>query len=1320
MIKLLTASFAILLLLCTASNIQPTIKAHEPAVMAAPSKGNSSITGSPKNLHGDLLNKIEQKEYEFKKTAANNYAAPNRKNNLRFFYTEQGFTTEPRIKQKQSWNAAFVLRQKEINKGKWNIDGNKAEYITDNITVQYINNKDGMRQNFIVASPLSKDDNSLKIHFGITTGLQVKLHDTELQFFDQHQNNVLNYSQLKVWDANNKPLIAAFEKEGKDYCINVNTNGASYPITIDPISTSPSEKLESNQANAQMGISVSSAGDVNGDGYSDIIVGAHLFDNGQTDEGRAYIYHGSDTGISSTAAAILESNQASAQFGIAVATAGDVNGDGFSDVLVGANLYDGGQTDEGAVFIYHGAAGGINTTAAIRLESNVTASNFGIAVATAGDVNSDGFSDIIAGSNLFSFGQTNEGVAIVYRGSATGIVNTTAAILQINQAGANMGISVASAGDINGDGYSDVIVGVPLYNGGLAGEGAATIFTGSASGINLTAAATLESNQLNANMGQSVSSAGDVNGDGYGDVVIGANLYDKGQTDEGAAFIYHGSAAGIVAVAVDTLESNQASANFGRSVAAAGDINGDGYSDVIIGCHLYDNGQTDEGVAFVFQGSSAGIINTAIATIESNLASGNMGIAVASAGDNNGDGYSDVIVGANLFDNGETDEGAVFIYNGSAASIRLIQATALANSPLNNLKTNQSLDLFGTSVAAAGDVNGDGFSDIIVGAMQFDHGEANEGAAFIFHGTASGISTVAADTVEGNSATAFMGAAVSSAGDVNGDGFSDIIVGAYNYNKGQTGEGIAVVYYGSVNGINTLSGDTIQSNQISARLGNTVACAGDINGDGYSDVIVGANLFDYGQTDEGIAVIYYGAASGINPLLGDTLQCNQVSANFGYSVSGAGDINGDGYSDIIIGAKYYDRGQVDEGAAFIYYGSSNGIINTPVATLDDDIQSDIFGSAVACAGDVNGDGYSDVLVGAPGFDNNMPNAGATYVYHGSAAGLDTIPAVRLEAQVSQFNDAFFGAAVAGAGDVNGDGYSDIIAGAPQYTFGNSYEGRSYVFLGSPNGVVPVINAVLITGMSSSFNGSSVASAGDINGDGFSDVISGSPRAATPFIASAYVYYGNGGDMGLQNKVRLYNSDQTTPLQQSNNSDLLFSAGLSAKSPMGRQKGKMVIETIRNGTPFSGSPITNSNSFTATDATFSNLGLNGVELKRQAIKMIPTKATNIRARVKYDAVTAITGQVYGPWRYEQNYLTGATNKILSVITFNWTGNVSTVWENPANWSSNVVPTATSAVIIPSGRPRYPIINVTTSIKSISLAPGSSANTASGVTLNILGH
>src|SRR5439155_970301 len=204
-------------------------------------------------------------------------------------------------------------------------------------------------------------------------------------------------------------------------------------------------------------------------------------------------------------------------------------------------------------------------------------------------------------------GQTDEGRAFVFLGSASGLASTPAWTAESDQASADFGASVATAGDVNGDGYADVIVGAHLYDNGQSNEGRAFVYLGSASGLASTPAWTAESNQANADFGTSVAAAGDVNSDGFGDVIVGADLYDNGQTDEGRIFVYLGSATGLAPAPDWTADSNQADAAFAFSVAAAGDVNGDGFGDVIAGAPAFDNGQTDEGRAFVFLGSGAGL-----------------------------------------------------------------------------------------------------------------------------------------------------------------------------------------------------------------------------------------------------------------------------------------------------------------------------------------------------------------------------------------------------------------------------------------------------------------------------------------------------------------------------------------------------------------------------------------------------------------------------------------------------------------------------------------------------------------------------------------
>jgi hypothetical protein len=1205
---------------------------------------------------------IRTSEYHFKwEEKLNAYCTPNRKNNLRFFYNDKGFSVEPRttkipigdfdpmampdeIKYRSipNWKIKFNPDKNQVGNGKWQIVNNQAEYITDKITVQYINNNEGMRQNFIVHKPLSKSD-ELKINFSIKTKLKTVLNSNRLQFFHK-KTNVLNYEDLKVWDAAGKLLSSSFKKKGNGkYYFLVNAKDAVYPITIDPISTTPSAILESNQINANMGYAVSSAGDVNGDGYSDVIAGAHGYDNSQTDEGAAFIYHGSATGVSTTAAAFVESDVVGARLGLSVSTAGDVNGDGYSDIIVGAGLYTNGQANEGAAFIYHGSATGINTTAAIILESNQASAQMGLSnsVACAGDVNNDGYSDVIVGAWLYDNVEVNEGVAFVYHGSASGITGVIITTLEANQPAANYGLAVAGAGDVNGDGYSDVIVGAEDYDNGNNDEGVVFIYHGSAAGINNTAVTMAESNQDLSQYGYAVASAGDVNGDGYSDVIVGSYLFDNGEINEGAAFIYHGSAAGIVNTISATLESNQVAAQLGLSVSGAGDINGDGYSDVIAGANLYDNVETSEGAAFVYFGSSTGI-NTAAAILESNQANAQMGRGAGAAGDVNGDGYSDVIVGASAYTSGQAGEGGAFVFHGSAAGL----STTPNNTPDDADQANAN---FGVSVASAGDVNGDGYSDVIIGAWQYDDGaNADEGRAFVYHGSDTGLSSTPNSTPDdADQASAGFGIRVASAGDVNGDGYNDVIIGATAYDDGANAdEGRAFVYYGSATGLSAIPNSTPDdADQASVQFGISVASAGDVNGDGYSDVIIGAWRYDDGaNSSEGRAFVYHGSVTGLSASPNSTPDdADQANAFFGRSVASTGDVNGDGYSDVIIGAHGYDDGaNSSEGRAFVYHGSVAGLSATPNSSPDDADQAIAgFGFSVASAGDVNGDGYSDVIIGAFQYDDGANSSeGRAFVYHGSATGLSATPNSTPD-DADQAN-AQFGFNVASAGDVNGDGYSEVIIGAYFYDDGaNTDEGRAFVYHGSATGLSATPTSTPDDAdLASARFGVSVAAGGDVNGDGYSDVIIGAyfyDDGANVDEGRAFVYNGNELSNNKRNNLRLYNTDLTSPINNSNFIFGNFGAGLYTKSFLGRDKGKLVWETRLNYNAYSGSPITNSTFFTAQQVAYTDMGLTGIEIKTLVNKLLGGRYTKLRARVKYDPVTAITGQVYSPWRNVSNII-----------------------------------------------------------------------------------
>jgi hypothetical protein len=404
--------------------------------------------------------------------------------------------------------------------------------------------------------------------------------------------------------------------------------------------------------------------DVNGDGRADLVVSAFGFDGGQAGEGAAIVYMGG-----TAATSLFQTDQSGAQVNSARA-AGDVNGDGYGDLIIGSASYDAGQANEGAAFILLGSASGITSTnptnASARLESNQVDAGLGNDVSSAGDVNGDGFADVIVASDFYDAGETDEGAAFIFHGSATGIVSqgvsTANTRFETNQAFAGAA-SVAGGGDVNRDGFSDIIVGSPHYQdieATQSDEGTAFVLLGSGAGVGtggpLGIHARLESDQPNANLGTSVAFAGDINGDSFDDVIVGAPSFDVNGGVRGAALVFHGSASGVVgrnpAAAARVLAPSLTDGSFGASIGAAGDVNGDGFADIVVGAPYYEvNGLPGAGTAFVYLGSATGIVGDELGNGGTPLFRGFntfelFGTSVDGVGDYNGDGFSDVATGA--------------------------------------------------------------------------------------------------------------------------------------------------------------------------------------------------------------------------------------------------------------------------------------------------------------------------------------------------------------------------------------------------------------------------------------------------------------------------------------------------------------------------------------------------------------------------------------------------------------------------------------------------------------------------------------------------
>ncbi len=384
---------------------------------------------------------------------------------------------------------------------------------------------------------------------------------------------------------------------------------------------------------------------------------------------------------------------------------------------------------------------------------------------------------------------------------------------------------------------------------------------------------------------------------------------------------------------------------------------------------------------------------------------------------------------------------------------------------------------FGSDVSSAGDVNGDGYSDIIVGSENNIWYENNV-YAYIFFGGPS-MDSVADVTLEQNDGSGF-GASVSTAGDVNGDGYSDVIVGAVDFQN----QSKAYIFLGGLN-MNNIA-DIIMTDSQNSYFGHSVSSAGDVNGDGFSDVIVGAPY----NSVTGKAFVYFGGSQMNN--VADVILSGRVPEDcFGVDVSSAGDVNGDGYSDVIVGAHEYN---LSSGKSYIFLGDPE-MNNTADVIMTGDTLNELFGISVSSAGDVNGDGYSDVIIGAKVAFNSttLPKA---YIFLGGSS-VDNVADVIL---VSDKVNNEFGNSVSSAGDMNGDGFEDVVVGSYWPT-----DGKVYVYNGAPQ-MDNVVEYTLRQESEFTGFGLSVSGVGDVNGDGLSDLIVGAPRYQNK--GKTYIYLSN--------------------------------------------------------------------------------------------------------------------------------------------------------------------------------------------------------------------
>lgn len=1080
-----------------------------------------------------------------------------------------------------------------------------------------------------------------------------------------------------------------------------------------------------------------SAGDVNGDGYGDVL-------SINQEEYQVMLYHGGPSGLSS-------SHTWARQFCSvpSVKTAGDVNGDGYSDIIIGVPNYNSG---DGAAYIYTGSSEGID--AALWTAFGQATEEFGKDVAVIGHANSDDYSDVAVGApganKVYFFTGTTDALWRTNSGKSS---STASLSIQPSANFQNFGTTVSGAGDVNGDGLSDVVIGDPFI---------ARVHLVLGWGTGSPAIAKTIEDDINpaSQFGASLSYAGDLNGDGYSDVVVGAPMTPvvggAGGLLLGQAYVFlgpHGGWQASTSLSPIILTSpGGASDQFGYTVSCLGDVNADGFSDIAVGAPFAEvNGNADAGAAYIYLGGGQFILNAVVD--HSDVISGNLeeeykGQNIHGLGDINGDGISEY-------------NHSTYDYQNDVWSRTLVKGTTslLTDDPTGTI-TKSGFYSYGLSVSNAGDVNGDGYDDLLVSAPEDAYSSQTGGIVYVHHGNAAGTYSVTPNWTGYLDYSTGLGGFSTASGDVNGDGYSDIVVGApglYDCNR----DGAVYVFFGSKSGIS--EGRSVdefmqpfatgswpstyvrilgEKDVTGPGFGYDVACM-DINGDGVSDIVSCAPSIDVSATSPAVYrskfYVFLGrntsnwqysmtscSYSGQMPLTGG----GSITISYEYmlasaaditierpeavwaKVENAGDIKNNGFSDLMISYGNDVTPSATE-AVEVFYGQceglsgSNKLTSLTTSNLADwkavlGTAVNKFGFSMAGLGDVDGDGYGDIAIGAPEFSNGLSGKGIVYVLKGASGGLpgnnngssnnmSTTNMINNVWLAESNEDEGFGFSISGAGDVNGLGHNDLIVSTKYWADADDNRYHLYLFAAEKDAnffvkgtKVEETDADWNHGVSSTtnghnsnnpnsifslyeFEGLSVSSLGDIGGDGYGDIVAGVPYAVTnpsspswnPFI----FYYGGNEALSISTPTVQYQNFTTSSgghnvmTQTGTASDHCgVNIGHKGISHLGRSQGKFVWEVIAKGDEFAtvssdpellnyyaegiatSSPVLDKNSsFERIDVTHQdefepNSGGDVLNTTTAISGNYQDLSYRWRCRMKYQPSLAIDGQAYGRWYY----------------------------------------------------------------------------------------
>lgn len=680
----------------------------------------------------------------------------------------------------------------------------------------------------------------------------------------------------------------------------------------------------------------------------------------------------------------------------------------------------------------------------------------GHTLASAGDLDGDGISDYWMGApDLFDAWPFGS----VYL--VSGANGETLRQLDGKDPSERFGYAVAGGRDLSGDGVPDVVVGVP--RAGMGQRGAVRVFSGADGSLLRQVPGRAASERF----GEALALLGDLDGDGLAEFAVGAPGDDRAATDAGSVRIHSGASG----VQLATLFGDSPGEEFGAVLANAGDVDQDGRDELFVGVPRGELGVTDSGKALLVSGADGAVLRT----LAGDAAGDSFGRAVAGAGDLDGDGGIDLLVGA---------PGGRYVRAFSGASGAVLWSATRSHPEQSSFAYTMIPEKarFGWAVCALADQDGDGQRDVAVGYPE-------SSSLWILSGTSGqtlALYTSAALGWNGESHFAYLGFALAPLGDTDGDGLEDLGVGAPTFSFHNSGSqsdytGRALVLSGRQRRDHVVG-------EVSQSLGRAVSGAGDVDGDGHDDVA-------FSVSTGGIPSVT--VVSGRDRA---TLRSwsGAADSGFGRSLARAGDVDADGVEDLLVGAHAEGANGAYSGCVRVYSGATGGLLHQFSGAA-----YDFMGVSVAGLGDCNADGHADVAVGAPrthadpvvtGFCTNLvpPQPGYVRVYSGidgselfQVSGLThTTPWCPFDGQVHA--GEVFGFSLTGVGDWDRDGVPDLAVGAPGA--GAGWGGAVRVFSGVDG---MLLREFLGLGGQTEF-GVSVAGASDFDfdADGFVDLVVG--------------------------------------------------------------------------------------------------------------------------------------------------------------------------------------------------------------------------------------